>query len=338
MPGALSTWSTLHTSKTPRHPIPKPKPPYIMTTSSPQSPFDPLHTSSSRTTSLAGKKRPRDSDEGGKGGLTRRTKSTSDAWEGRSVKEREAFQRGLIAVFVPNALRESVRGTMTHYDELLAHFLPNPTVPVPPLPPLLHLVRTLTSHVSMLSPEIHSTLVSAIINLPWATGDEKFVKTYVGWAGVLVSAHPGWAKELATMAIRGLTWRKLASILSQLRSSGRSAEPACLEPSSSTVPLTRRIFHARHHLLLSHLLRLVPTLPNVLQPLLVRYFPNKREPEVMQTTWLRNSCEFIGYCPELRQRVWSEVIDKILRMDVSRRHHDYLLISPTGGNIEHLRG
>ena len=97
---------------------------------------------------------------------------------------------------------------MTHYNELLAHFLPSPSVPVPPLPPLLHLIRTVTSHVSLLSPDIHSSLVSAIISLPWATGDEKFVKTFVGWAGVLVSAHPGWAKEVATMAVRGLTWRE----------------------------------------------------------------------------------------------------------------------------------
>lgn len=36
-----------------------------------------------------------------------------------------------------------------------------------------------------------------------------------------------------------------------------------------------------------------------------------------QSTWVRNTCELVGYCPELGQRVWSEVIDRMLRIDVS---------------------
>jgi hypothetical protein len=34
------------------------------------------------------------------------------------------------------------------------------------------------------------------------------VKCYVGFCGVLVSAHPGWARDIVHMAVRGLTWRK----------------------------------------------------------------------------------------------------------------------------------
>lgn len=111
-------------------------------------------------------------------------------------------------IFVPNALKESLQGNMTHYNDLLAHFLPTPTVPIPALPPLLPLLRALTAHVSLLSPEIHSALISAIVALPWATGDERFVKVFVGWAGVLVSAQPGWAKEVVGMAVKGLQWRE----------------------------------------------------------------------------------------------------------------------------------
>lgn len=217
MPVPLSSWSTLHMSKTPRQPLPKAKPPPMMTPpSTPVTAMD-LFLASSRTTSLVGKKRPRESDESAKARLARRTKSTSDAREGRSAKEREAFQRGLIAVFLPNALRESARGNTVHYNELLAHFLPTPTVPILPLPPLLPLLRALTAHVSLLTPELHSPLVSAIIALPWATGDEKLVKTFVGWAGVLVSAHPVWAKEVVGTAVKGLTWRKPASSFRGIR-------------------------------------------------------------------------------------------------------------------------
>lgn len=97
--------------------------------------------------------------------------------------------------------------------------------------------------------------------------------------------------------------------------------------------VTRRLFHARHHLLLSHLLSLIPTLPNIIQPLLVRLFPHKRESEVAQTTWVRNICEMIGYCPELGGRVWGGIVDRMLRIDVSRNSGLRLMIirskSPT---------
>ncbi|WVQ65632.1 uncharacterized protein L199_003810 [Kwoniella botswanensis] len=251
----------------------------------------------SRSSSLAGRKRPRESDGDGKNRTpSRRTKSTGDA-RSNSSKDREAFQRGLISVFVPKALQESKQGNLAHYNDLLAHFLPSPTTPIPALPPLLPLLRAISAHVSLLSPEIHSPLVTAIINLPWATGDEKFVKTFVGWAAVLVSAQPGWAKEVVGMAVKGLTWQLPFT-------------------SSTSAPISRKLFHARHHLLLSHLISLVPTLPNVLQPLLIRNFPHKREPEVAQTTWIRNCCELIGYCPELGGRMWGEIVDRMLRIDV----------------------
>ena len=220
MPVSSPAWSSLHMSKTPRHPqpsfTPRAKPPPIMHTPSTNSssPNDLFGTSDPRSSSMAGKKRPRESDENGKARTARRTKSTGDAREGRSAKDQEAYQRGLIAIFVPNALRESLRGNMAHYNELLAHFLPTPTAPVPSLPPLLPLLRALTAHVSLLSSDQHSSLVSAIIALPWATGDEKFVKTFIGWAGVLVSAHPAWAKEVVGMAMRGLTWREYNNLRS----------------------------------------------------------------------------------------------------------------------------
>jgi RNA polymerase I-specific transcription initiation factor RRN3 len=152
-----------------------------------------------RSSSLAGKKRPRESDPDPRS-RARRTKSTGDA------RDSAAFQRGLIAVFVPNALRQSLVGDITHYTDLLSHFLPTPSIPRPPLAPLLPLLRAISAHVNLLDQNVHGGLVSAIVSLDWAIGDEKFVRTYVGWAGVLVSAHPGWGREVVGMAVRGLAW------------------------------------------------------------------------------------------------------------------------------------
>ena len=182
--------------------------------------------SSSRSSSLAGRKRPRETDADLKSRLARRTKSTGDARvSGKSKdKDREAFQRGLIAVFVPNALKESLVGRSEHYDDLLAHFLPSPLALQPSLPPLLPLLRALTAHVSLLSTDAHSSLVSAIIALPWAAGEEKFVRVYIGFCGVLVSSQPGWAKEVVSMAIKGLRWRKSFCTRSLITAYGRTQD------------------------------------------------------------------------------------------------------------------
>ncbi|KAL1413177.1 DNA independent RNA polymerase I transcription factor [Vanrija albida] len=256
-----------------------------------------------RASSLTGKKRPRDSTDSSDPRTaslraSRRTKSVGEAGRGAAdAKDREAFQRQLIGVFVPRALKESADGNMANYNDLLAHFLPTALQTSVPLAPILPLLRALTAHVSLLSPEIHGALISAIVALPWAAGDDRFVKCYVGFAGVLVSAHPGWAKEVVGMAVRGLTWQPKITL-------------------ASSAPITRRAFHARHHLLISHLLSLIPTLPNIIQPLLNRNSPHKREDEVCQTTWVRNACEMIEYCPELGPRVWSGLVDRMLRIDV----------------------
>lgn len=200
-----TAYSSLHTQKPPRRPTPKskprpPPPPHLPTVAQmlPSASVASDTPPTSRTSSLAGRKRPRESDGDGKL-KPRRTKSQGD-------QSRDAFQRGLIAVFVPNALRDSVRGDMGGYNELLAYFLPTPLQPTPSLSLLLPLVRTLAANVSLLAP-VHGSLVSAIISLPWAT-DDKFVRAFIGWAGVLVSARPEYTKELVTMAVKGLTWRE----------------------------------------------------------------------------------------------------------------------------------
>lgn len=220
MSAALASWSSAlsmsktrpsHTNKQKSHHSTAPAPqPLTMSNDS---------LASSRASSLAGRKRPRESDgDTSKSRLSRRTKSVGDARDGRRSKDvkdkdREAFQRSLIGVFVPNALRESLTGRMENYNDLLAHFQPSPLGPPPSLPGLLPILRALTAHVSLLTTENHTALVSAVLSLPWAAGEDKFVKVFVGFCGVLVSAQPGWAKEVVDMAVRGLRWRKLVDDL-----------------------------------------------------------------------------------------------------------------------------
>ena len=93
----------------------------------------------------------------------------------------------------------------------MSQFSPTPTTPIPDFQPLVALLRALASNVSHISLNLHRSLITAILGLPWAIGDDRFVKSYIGWTGVLVSAHPECAQEVLTKLIKGLTWRMLYS-------------------------------------------------------------------------------------------------------------------------------
>ena len=86
-------------------------------------------------------------------------------------------------------------------------------------------------------------------------------------------------------------------------------------PESSGTPITRRVIYDRLHYLLNHLLALIPTLPSTLQPLLVRNFPHKRQPQVAQVTYIRNLLRVTEYCSELADRILALIIDRALQID-----------------------
>ena len=68
--------------------------------------------------------------------------------------------------------------------------------------------------------------------------------------------------------------------------------------------------------MLRHILGLIPTLASVLQPLLVRNFPHKRQSQAAQTTYIRNLLRVSEYCPELSERILSTIIDRAIQIDV----------------------
>lgn len=80
--------------------------------------------------------------------------------------------------------------------------------------------------------------------------------------------------------------------------------------------MTRRVVYDRLHFLLQHLLSLVPTLPSTLQPLLVRFFPHKRQSQAAQITYIRNLLRITEYCPELSDRILATIIDRAIQIDV----------------------
>lgn len=79
---------------------------------------------------------------------------------------------------------------------------------------------------------------------------------------------------------------------------------------------TRRQLYDRVHNLLQHLLRLIPTLPATLQPLLVQYFPHKRERTLAQVLYIQNLLRLSEYCEALTEPIWAAIVDHALQIDV----------------------
>lgn len=82
--------------------------------------------------------------------------------------------------------------------------------------------------------------------------------------------------------------------------------------------------YERLHLLLQHLLSLIPTLPSTLQPLLVRNFPHKRQNQAAQVTYIRNLLRISGYCPELSDKILATIVDRAIQIDVRELYAPYL--------------
>ena len=162
--------------------------------------------------------------------------------------------------------------------------------------------------------------LGAVVRMPWTTTDTNFVKSYISFIGMLVSAKPEYLTVVLEKIASGFTYRAffvqtLVMSLISVSESGLQALDAGM-PETSSSPLTRRTVYDRLHFLLQHLLSLVPTLPSALQPLLVRHFPHKRQSVAAQVTYIRNLLRVTQYCPEVSDRLLATIVDRAIQIDV----------------------
>ncbi|EGO01992.1 hypothetical protein SERLA73DRAFT_159088 [Serpula lacrymans var. lacrymans S7.3] len=212
------------------------------------------------------------------------------------VKQDEKYKKDLYLAFVNDALQQKLNGRSEAFDQLVDQFNPKNIAGDGAVPSAqLRLWIVALSHVLSRLERRHSALVEAIVNMPWTTMDTVFVKSYTVFIGMLLSARPEYLSLVLGKIAQDLTYR---------------------HPESSSGPLTRRVIYDRLHYLLQHLLSLIPTLPSTLQPLLVRNFPHKRQPQVAQVAYIRNLLRVTEYCPELADRILATIIDRAIQVDV----------------------
>ncbi|KAI6116530.1 RNA polymerase I-specific transcription initiation factor RRN3 [Pisolithus croceorrhizus] len=220
------------------------------------------------------------------------------------VKQDEQFKKDMYIAFINKALQGKLDGQCKDFDDLVDQFNPRKAIQSATSSSQLRLWILALSHVLSRLERRHSPLVEAIVNLPWTTMDATFVKTYTDFIGMLLSARPEYLSLVLGKLTQGLTYQ---SGLQALNANG---------PEGSETPLTRRIIYDRLHYLLGHLLSLIPTLPQTLQPLLSRNFPHKRQPQAAQVTYIRNLLRVTEYCSELSDRILALIIDRALQIDV----------------------
>lgn len=71
---------------------------------------------------------------------------------------------------------------------------------------------TALSHVVSQLDRNHAALVDAVLSMPWTTADATFVKSYIAFVGMLVSARPEYLSAILVKSVDGLTYRESQSL------------------------------------------------------------------------------------------------------------------------------
>nr|ASF90186.1 hypothetical protein SPAR06338 [Bartheletia paradoxa] len=292
-----------------RAPVTAMRPSALATTATVSMPATPLTITKGKAVS---RKRTRETDESSPSyGSVRRPKSDSTSTStstSTGTKGDGGYRKGMYLAFVNDAFTKKRKGDLDAYDDLVGQFKPaqegsggtgtSPTTLQAWLDALSHVVSQLD--------RTHSQLVEVILSVPWTTMSSGFVKAYIGFVGMLVSARPEYLAMVLGKTVKGLTHQ----------SGLRALDDDIGNGSGSANPITRGDIYDRLHTLLQSLLVLIPTLPSTLWPLLSRHFPHKRENRTAQITYIRNVLRIVEYCPELGDEILGTIVDRAIQVDV----------------------
>ncbi|WFD19575.1 DNA independent RNA polymerase I transcription factor [Malassezia caprae] len=220
-------------------------------------------------------------------------------------------RQGMYVAFVKNAMVQKAQGQLAPYEELVAQFqvgtLARPaSTDGASSVTLLHSWIVALTHVAPLLDRSCATLVDAVIELPWLALPADAGDAWAHLVCAIVSARSEWVTRVVSLLFQNmglqLGWY-------------RTGDLAVLQERASQP--TRRQLYARLHELLQMLLRLIPTLPGTLPPLLLQHFPHKQERTMSQVLYIQNLLRISEYCEALTEPIWSAIIDHALQVDVA---------------------
>ena len=202
------------------------------------------------------------------------------------------------------------QGDYAPYDELVAQFQSTGNV----MPSTKNTASSVTQLQAWLSALTHVapsldrtcvTLVESVTEFPWLAMPEDIADAWVRLVCSIVSARSEWVSHVASLLFQNM-----------------NLHPAWCRGTHTFLPghrsaMSRRQLYSRLHSLLQTLLRLIPTLPATLQPLLIQHFPHKRESTMDQVLYIQNLLRITEYCEALTEPIWNVIIDHTLQIDVA---------------------
>ncbi|KAJ3295089.1 hypothetical protein HK104_003021 [Borealophlyctis nickersoniae] len=196
-----------------------------------------------------------------------------------------------ITMYIQKALNAKAQGDPSDYFEIITLLqLRPPQRNSLSAEALVLWVRAFSQVVSCLSSPFHS-VVDALLAIDWTVQDDAFVKAYAHLMENLVSAHAFYVVPVAKMLIGKLRW------------------------GAESLPQSHALFD-RIHAILSSIVRIIPTGPTFMLPLLAENFPHKREELSVQVHYVRNIFRILEYAPVLRDKALALIIDRVLQIDV----------------------
>lgn len=130
------------------------------------------------------------------------------------IRQGDSIKKEMYLTFVTNALQQKLQGTTESFEELVGEFnisqqsQREDSSESPIDTSQIRLLLIALSHVVSRLERIHSTLVEAIVNMPWTMFDNPTVKSYTVFIGMLLSAKPEYLSLVLAKIAQGFTYRE----------------------------------------------------------------------------------------------------------------------------------
>ncbi|KAJ3272892.1 DNA independent RNA polymerase I transcription factor [Terramyces sp. JEL0728] len=215
--------------------------------------------------------------------------------------EREDFPKDYDSMtkYLASVFQEKSKGNEQPYNELL-HILSQSPTSARKLSKLQIklLVQALSLFVSSMNHKMQS-LVNAILQLDWIDQEQNFISMYLHLVQNVVSAQSSYVVPVTQ------------TIVQYIRT-GQKKYPNI--PSS--------ILFEQIHSALAKILRLIPTGPSFILPILSKSVPHKSEPLSSISFYVKSLLAIAEYAPVIRVQLMEIIIDLIVQMDIDIQIED----------------
>lgn len=162
-------------------------------------------------------------------------------------------------------------------------------------------LQQLVEHITVVSPQCEG-LLSALMKLNWPSRSKEVVKGYKKFVPMLISAHTSNARLV------------LVSLIGHFFNEAIVGDDA-----DALAKLDSKVMRKKWdnvHSVLKSIYALVPTMPNLLIPLLASSFPYIKKDACTQASYVKNLLTMTTYLPHMRKRILEIIVDRMIKIDV----------------------